>query len=207
MHIIVDVQGWCCTVCRQRFRSASSTLSGAPHTNGSLVGSVDSNQKNGEVFELLGKLNSEMGDIKTQIRAITDFLSTSFSYILPVEVQSKFEVASHSNKACLDWSKVVGSKKEARRSKSIFYNTTNATDVQSKEPLVMDSVLKAVHSDLIDKQKRSRNVVVSGLKSSLSITDSDLFQRLCFNHLGIAVSTFTTVDLEQPRSARYKGCS
>ena len=104
--------------------------------------------------------------------------------------------------------KVVSSKKEDRRSKINVGNTTNTTDVQSKEPLVMDSVLKSVHSDLIDKQKRSKNVVVSGLKSSLSITDSDLFQRLCFDHLGIAVSTFTTRRLGTAKvAARYKVCS
>ena len=69
-------------------------------------------------------------------------------------------------------------------------NTANAPERNKKHSI--QNMLKAVHGDLIDKQRRAKNVIVSGMKPSDSISDSELFQQLCFNYLGINIdATFS----------------
>ena len=62
--------------------------------------------------------------------------------------------------------------------------------VPRETPSTMDAVLKAVHKDLMDKQQRMKNVIVRGLKPSTtpSVSDSDLFQEFCFDHLGVSLN-------------------
>ena len=46
----------------------------------------------------------------------------------------------------------------------------------------VNMILKAVHSDLLNKQNRARNVIVFGLKPSRNFSDLDLFNSLGLSH-------------------------
>ena len=48
-----------------------------------------------------------------------------------------------------------------------------------------DDLVRAVHKDLISQKERKKNIVVSGLNSSATISDKDLFKNLVGSHLNM----------------------
>ena len=79
-------------------------------------------------------------------------------------------------------------KKNITMEQSKTNNNVATPTVLTTVPPTIKTVLKAVHVDLIDIQRRARNVLVSGLKLCDSESDSDLFQKLCFDHLGLNIN-------------------
>ena len=55
-----------------------------------------------------------------------------------------------------------------------------------------DAVLSTVHSELKNINKRSNEVVVTGLPPKVGVSDEDLFRDMCFSNLSIAINIVKT---------------
>ena len=81
-------------------------------------------------------------------------------------------------------------------------SVANKSSKQDEAPTIK-SMLKADHGDLIDKQRRAKNVIVTtGLKTSDSTPDPELFQLLCFDHLGVNIEVTNNRRLGQAKLGR-----
>ena len=179
LHLMMAIGGWCCAPCRRRVRGfADGAILSQPVAQvvfnplqlpdpaaSTSVSDLDN------VLDLCKKLNTEISDMKLQMRTITEFLSPIVDTVVPTVVPSG--VVTSAEKSSVSWSKIVQNK------------TSSKTEV--KQPTI-NSVLKAVHGDLLDKQRRAKNVLITGLKPVQSVSDSDLFQRFCFDHLGLTLT-------------------
>ena len=129
-----------------------------------------------------GGFGLEISRIKTQLQSITEFLTSNFSVPKNTLVAStNMDTVKKLDGTTIDTG-AVGS--------ASYADAASGKNRSPKEtPSTIDAVLKAVHTDFIDKQQLMRNVIVRGLKPSTSpsISDSDLFQQFCFDHLGISL--------------------
>jgi len=68
------------------------------------------------------------------------------------------------------------------------------------------TVLVAVHKELSDKQRRQKNVIVSGLKPAADVSDTDLFLNICTDHLNVrpVVIRDKCVRLGRPQPGRVQ---
>jgi hypothetical protein len=53
-----------------------------------------------------------------------------------------------------------------------------------------DTMLRSVYNELHDRDKRKRNIIVSGLKPDSTFNDVTLFTRLCCDHLDFNVAAY-----------------
>ena len=173
LYIVVEVGGWSCTACRKVMRCNKGN--GAKVPNAKQVTSMDSS------------LRSEINDIKTQLQSITQFLSSNFAVTstawntaVPVPMVGKAPMNDMVTTAGI----TVGA--STRYADAVIAGRTKSSQ---NTPSTIDTVLKAVHTDFMDKQHRMKNLVVRGLKPSTdsSVTDADLFQQFCFDHLNITL--------------------
>ena len=175
LYIVIEVGGWSCSPCRRSMRSRKPADPSVP-LNGSASSSDSSN------------ISSVITNIKNQLKSITEFLASNFSVhntalTTPVSMVIGQQSASVNGSTSAVNSDVVGSHSYAGVA-------AGKNRVPRETPSTMDAVLKAVHTDLMDKQQRMKNVIVQGLKPSTtpSVSDSDLFQKFCFDHLGVSLN-------------------
>ena len=168
--MVVDVGGWCCIPCR--------TLKKAPPRKLTKVAAAAAAVA--PPPPIIDEFRSDLDVIKSQIASI----ATQLAAISPVS------------------SVIVGSKPYAdviREPKPIVNNSINSvsnlanskqgTSSQGWAPSkhFRSAVLSTVHHEINSINKRSSNVVVTGLNPSQHLSDDLLFKDLCLTHLGCSV--------------------
>ena len=130
-------------------------------------------------------ISSEISSIKNQLKSITEFLTSNFS-VQNTALTTPVSMGIGQKSASINGSV----KSDVAGSHSYADVAAGKNKVPRETPSTMDAVLKAVHTDLMDKQQRMKNVIVRGLKPSTtpSVSDSDLFQKFCFDHLGVSLN-------------------
>ena len=113
----------------------------------------------------LDAVNARLAILELTVQSLQQSLVTSSS-LSPGNTQSSVPCQVVSNQS--SWSSVVIGGREHGK------NTTGTADL-----------IKAVHKDLISQRERQKNIVVSGMKPSSTITDKDLIKNLIGTHLGI----------------------
>ena len=81
------------------------------------------------------------------------------------------------------------------RTKSIAPDSQDSTtdaDITTDVPINVRSMISTIHSEMKAVNRRSTNVIVSGLKPRSDMSDVDLIKDLCFTHLTIAINVVTT---------------
>ena len=176
--LLEGIGGWCCAPCIRGVKVSNNKSLKPIGCNSSQ--SMDSARNTGvcsgdQMMDICQKLSSERSDLKVQIQTITEFLSPNLGAGVDVTINSNLQ--SSAPKPKKNWNRMV-----VNNMPKIDLSNDDSK-VQSKP--VIKSVLKAVHVDLIDKQRRAKNVIFSGLRPSASVPDAELFQTLCFDYLGL----------------------
>ena len=184
LHLFVEITGWCCLPCRNIFKR---TIQGKQLLRSEKAGLTPSQANpnstglhDGEkILDFCNKLNTEINDIKLQIRTIADFLSHNSDVSAGIQHPLLANSVKTNESAGLGrvWSNVVKNGGTNNLKPNACPPNANSSN--------MRTVLKAVHGDLLDKQRRAKNINVSGLKPVENVPDSELFQQLYFSHLDI----------------------
>ena len=156
LYVIAEVGGWCCPSCRLTKKVAGGKTSGT---------SASHHHEH---------INQELQVIKDQLTHLT-------SSLLPISKNSFVQPTSLAN--------MVSQKSYAQVAAS-------EPDGDGKKPGVVDSIpgingeirtaiLSAVHTEMLTKEERALNVVITGMKISSFASDAVQFAELCSSEFNI----------------------
>ena len=148
---------WTCRSCQTNAKSALLKVKDKTNTQAQKSSKLDQTQ-----LDKLSALEKEIDLLRARISSLESLISTESS---------------------------------AGTSQSSEINTDTAAPAQSNDHKhsteqlkineIKSSVMKAVHTDLLNKKNRQRNLIISGLKQSSTIADKDLFKDLYASHFDI----------------------
>jgi hypothetical protein len=148
---------WTCRTCQTNAKSALLKVKDKTNTQTQKSSKLDQTQ-----LDKLSALEKEIDLLRARISSLESLISTESS---------------------------------AGTSQSSEINTDTAAPAQSNDHKhsteqlkineIKSSVMKAVHTDLLNKKNRQRNLIISGLKQSSTIADKDLFKDLYASHFDI----------------------
>ena len=192
LHVVVDIGGWCCVHCRTSkkiiYRKSTKESIAAPP------------------LPIIDEFRKDLEVIKTQITSLSDHL---LAYPpLPKPAAPGQSILSMGSGGLRDLrltsapgkggisAKVVVAPKVVTGINNRKPNSSSETSPASVD--FRSAVLTAVHSEFRTMNKRSSNVVVSGLKPSKDDSDDDLFKDLCMTHFSIYLTIVKTCRLGKP---------
>ena len=78
------------------------------------------------------------------------------------------------------------------------------TGYSTHDSVVVSDIRSTIHSEIKSYNRRSANVIVSGLKDLDSSSDADLFKDLCLTHLSIQINVVKTTRLGTKKNGRVQ---
>ena len=166
LHIMVEIGGWCCARCR----TPNPVLADA------VVGRVDQNQNPSTGLHSNSISPVDLVEFKTDLESLKVNIRTMSDEIRKLTTNPRL------------FSDVVSSVSASGPSASSSSQPpTNSHVGESKI-----AMKKTIQSEIISFNRRSCNVVVSGLKEHDSMNDVGQFKDLCLTHLTMGVNVLST---------------
>ena len=164
IHAVFESVPWVCNACQELAKNARKKEKQLSKDSKAAAVEVSASDIK-SLFDRISSLEKTVTDLQ---RAQAD----------PMSVSSKAQLQMGSEQAVSN--DVEAGPAEAQTSWSTIVKSGKSLRVQTTGDLI-----KAVHKDILNQKERKKNVVVSGLKSSTTISDKDLFKNLVGSHLNL----------------------
>ena len=169
---IVDIVGWVCSLGRSQARSQiSASLSTSTRSKSSIT-----------AFK---SLESDVAGVKTTCNLITNELVQSNLLNQPSQPQllPQLQPIPDSGAGPRSWASLV----QPSTSQAGHHLYPHPPQPPPKPPINTESVMRSVCNEMKDKERRKRNIIVSGMEPDVRYNDNAMFSDLCNSILGIDV--------------------